>query len=278
MAFVKRWYGILLVLLLVFVAGFLLGWAISGKILVSLLSASGGVLVGGLVGFLLRLWLNERGLTLAHQHRIVEDKAGRLHEYIEQYYLPMCSRAERLQESLDTIKSNPSPEQVRLSFFRVVQWFGIIKKWIQEKGGTIFLEDLTAERVIKDLLNRTQQCFVQGGYVDTIDLFRILEKANSNQTWSEFEQELSAEPINTIFHKYEQWIANANLQLCSSYLRFFYLLLGFEIDTTLRPWYKRIATKSVFKKTEQQKIRKLVNGLKEEEKYKEKYLRKIGIF
>lgn len=278
MDFTRRWYGILIILVLAFVAGFFVSWAISGIIIISLLSAGGGLAFGGVLGFLFRVYLNERGLTLAHQHRIVEDKAGRLHEYIEQYYLPMYSRAERLQESLDTVKSNPSPEQVRLSFFRMVQWFGIIKKWIQEKGGTIFLEDLTAERLIKDLLNRTQQCFVQGGYLATIDLFRILEKANSNQTWSEFERELSAEPIKTIFHKYEQWIANANLQLCSSYLRFFYLLLGFEIDTTLRPWYKRIATKPVFKKTDQQEIRNLINGLKEEEKHKEKYLRKIGVF
>ncbi len=278
MEWIKKRYWTILFIVFAFGLGFLVGSVLSGTTLAAISGGSLAALLGAAAGFLFRLWLNKRDLDLAHRHTIVQEKARVFHEYAEQYYEPMCARATKLQSYLNETRTNAPPKDrdIEISFFGVLQWFGILKKWVEEKGGTIFLEDLTREKVIKVLLYDVENSFTNGGYLDKSDLFAIKQTARPHIEWTEFNTMIKNNPLDQIYGRYKNWIYDGDIEQCTSCLCCLSKLLVFEVNVAMKPWYG-ISFSDPICSDPCEHLITTIQKLDDSEKQKKQYMKKLGL-
>lgn len=277
MDFFRKWYIGLLIILIILLVGVVIGWILTTqstlvpKEIVVVVTA----IISGGAGYLVKFLLDREGLAFTHTNKLIEDKTLRLHDYIEKYYMPMLARARRLEIALKEANANKSPANIKIAFFRTIQWIGILKQWQTDIGGMVFFENLTSEKIILVLLNKIQTCFTAGPYMNIYDFFKMVEKADSNIPWATFENGLAEEQMKSIYENFEKWISDVNL--CRRYLCCFSALVEWEVNNTQQPWYKENPPLPIFDANECDEIRNIVDAVETNKKKAKKYLSRIGV-
>ena len=274
----NKWYMKLLVLLIPIAIGIAVGWVIfsdliANQLLVGLLS----VVIGGVIGFGFRYWLDERNINLTYKLKIAESKVDILHKYIEQYYMPMYSRAGRLVDALRRLDEDKSTELIKISLLRLIQWYGAVNRFVVDIGGVIFLENLVAEKLLRKLLEEIRESLGAEKKLERTDFLKIYEIADYNMTWHRFEEILDTQDFIGIQQRYEQWVNSPSRESCINHLTCFSKLFVFEINISLEPWYGKKAPKPTYNSHECDGMCELIADLDINQDLKDDFLNRLGL-
>lgn len=212
---------------------------------------------GGLGVFVtwLTYWLvGKRKLRLVHRHRLIEKNINRIHRYAA-YYWPYITLSRAVGGLLDTahktitqqknIKTEEQKaeiqEQLKISFFRLAQWFHMYYKCWKDLGGVITVGDLTAESLLTTLLGRFPSSFDDEiGLVARHRLINVFEsQPQVREFFNKFKEKLGQRSLGPIFNKYKQWLKNPEILSLAAELRCFSTLFTFEINMCYQSWYRR---------------------------------------
>lgn len=265
--------------------------------------------VAGVLGTILTYWLvGKRRIGLTHRHRLIEKNIERIHAYAAQHYwryigssatvgelLPKAQKAKAEEEKAkakekkaktkeEKAEANEqkvkAEEQLKISFFRLAQWFHMQYKYWKDVGGLVTVGDLTAERLLVRLQGALRRFFDKEiGPVQRHTLMSTLEsEPQVREFFNKFKEKLDQGDLRVIFDKYKQWLENPEIPSLAAELRYFSRLFDFEINMCYESWYGRKPGKP---KIDLNLVRARLNELIDNQSITlldaKKYLRRIGV-